>query len=90
MDYARDHDIPIPVSKSKPYSMDRNLFHVSYEGGNLEDPWVAPDEDMFMLTVSPESAPDKATTIEVEYEQGNPVAVNGERMSPATLLAKLN
>jgi len=90
MDYARDHDIPIPVSKDKPYSMDRNLFHISYEGGNLEDPWVAPDEDMFMLSVSPESAPDKATTLEVEYEQGNPVAVNGERMSPATLLAKLN
>jgi len=90
IDYARDHDIPIPVSKDKPYSMDRNLFHISYEGGNLENPWVAPDEDMFMLSVSPESAPDKATTLEVEYEQGNPVAVNGERMSPATLLAKLN
>ena len=90
MDYARDHDIPIPVSKDKPYSMDRNLFHVSYEGGNLEDPWIAPNEDMFVLSVSPESAPDKATTIEIEYEEGNPVGVNDERMSPATLLAKLN
>ena len=70
--------------------MDRNLLHISYEGGMLEDPWVAPEEDMFLLTVSPENAPDKATTIEVEYESGNPVAVNGERMSPATLLAKLN
>ena len=90
IDYARDHNIPIPVSKDKPYSMDRNLFHVSYEGGNLEDPWTAPDDDMFMLTVAPESAPDKATVIEIEYLEGNPVAVNGEQMSPATLLAKLN
>lgn len=90
MDYARDHGIPIPVSKDKPFSMDRNLFHVSYEGGMLEDPWTEPDEDMFMMTVAPESAPDKATTVEIEYESGNPVAVNGERMSPATLLARLN
>jgi len=70
--------------------MDRNLFHMSYEGGNLEDPWVEPDEGMFMLSVSPESAPDKVTTIEIDYEEGNPVSINGERMSPATLLAKLN
>ena len=90
IDYAREHDIPVPVSKDKPYSMDRNLFHISYEGGNLEDPWTAPDDNMFMLTVAPESAPDKATIIEVEYLDGNPVAVNGEKMSPATLLAKLN
>ena len=90
IDYAREHGIPIPVTKDKAYSMDRNLLHISYEGGILEDPWVAPEEDMFLLTVSPENAPDKATTIEVEYESGNPVAVNGERMSPATLLTKLN
>ena len=90
IDYAREHGISIPVTKDKAYSMDRNLLHISYEGGMLEDPWVAPEEDMFLLTVSPENAPDKATTIEVEYESGNPVAVNGERMSPATLLAKLN
>ena len=90
MEYASDHGIPVPVSKDKPYSMDRNLFHMSYEGGNLEDPWVEPDEGMFMLSVSPESAPDKVTTIEIDYEEGNPVSVNGERMSPATLLAKLN
>ena len=90
IDYARKHDIPVPVSKDKPYSMDRNLFHISYEGGNLEDPWTAPDDNMFMLTVAPESAPDKATIIEIEYLDGNPVAVNGEKMSPATLLAKLN
>ena len=90
IDYAREHDIPVPVSKDKPYSMDRNLFHISYEGGNLEDPWTAPDDNMFMLTVAPESAPDKTTIIEIEYLDGNPVAVNGEKMSPATLLAKLN
>ena len=90
MEYASDHGIPVPVSKDKPYSMDRNLFHMSYEGGNLEDPWVEPDEDMFMLSVSPESAPDKITTIEIDYEEGNPVSINGKRMSPATLLAKLN
>ncbi len=90
MEYASDHGIPVPVSKDKPYSMDRNLFHMSYEGGNLEDPWVEPDEGMFMLSVSPESAPDKVTTIEIDYEEGNPVSINGEQMSPATLLAKLN
>ena len=90
MEYASDHGIPVPVSKDKPYSMDRNLFHMSYEGGNLEDPWVEPDEGMFMLSVSPESAPDKVTIIEIDYEEGNPVSINGERMSPATLLAKLN
>ena len=90
MDYARDHDISIPVSKDNPYSMDRNLFHVSYEGGILEDPWTAPNENMFLMTVAPESAPDIATIIEIVYEEGNPIAVNGERMSPATLLARLN
>ena len=90
MDYARDHNIPIPVSKDNPYSMDRNLFHISYEGGILEDPWIEPVENMFMLSVSPESAPDRATTIEMEYEEGNPVAINGERMSPANLLVQLN
>ena len=90
MDYAKDHNIPIPVSKDNPYSMDRNLFHISYEGGILEDPWIEPVENMFMLSVSPESAPDRATTIEIEYEEGNPVAINGERMSPANLLVQLN
>jgi len=90
MDYAKDHNIPIPVSKDNPYSMDRNLFHISYEGGILEDPWIEPVENMFMLSVSPESAPDRATTIELEYEEGNPVAIDGERMSPANLLVQLN
>lgn len=90
MDYATKHGIPVPVTKDKPYSMDRNLFHISFEGGVLEDPWYTPDEDMFRLSVSPEKAPDKPTTIEIEYEAGDPVAVNGERMSPARLLECLN
>ena len=90
IDYAIAHDIPVPVTKSKPYSMDRNMFHISYEGGVLEDPWTSPDEDMFMLSVSPEKAPDKATVLEIQYESGNPVAINGEKMSPATLLERLN
>jgi argininosuccinate synthase len=90
IDYAVAHGIPVPVTKAKPYSMDRNMFHISYEGGVLEDPWTSPDEDMFMLSVSPEKAPDKATVIEIQYEAGNPVGINGEKMSPATLLERLN
>lgn len=88
--YAEQHGIPIPVTKEKPYSTDRNLLHISYEGGILEDPWLEPYEDMFVLSVSPEKAPDKPEYIEIDYEAGNPVSVNGERLSPATLLAKLN
>jgi argininosuccinate synthase len=90
IDYAVAHDIPVPVTKSKPYSMDRNMFHISYEGGVLEDPWTGPDDDMFMLSVSPEKAPDKATVLEIQYEAGNPVAINGEKLSPANLLERLN
>jgi len=90
MDYANTHGIPVPVTKAKPYSMDRNLFHISFEGGVLEDPWYTPDEDMFRLSVAPENAPDKPTTIEIEYEAGDPVAVDGERLSPARLLTRLN
>lgn len=88
--YAEQHGIPVPVTKSKPYSSDRNLLHISFEGGILEDPWNEPPADMFLLSKSPEAAPDKATYIEVEYEKGDPVAVDGERLSPAKLLAKLN
>lgn len=90
MDYAEKHGIPVPTTKKKPYSSDRNLLHISFEGGILEDPWRAPDDDMFILTVSPEKAPDKSEEILVAFESGNPVAVNGERLSPANLLAKLN
>ena len=90
IDYAVAHGIPVPVTKAKPYSMDRNMFHISYEGGVLEDPWEGPDDDMFLLSTSPEKAPDKPTIIEIQYEAGNPVAVNGEKLSPAKLLARLN
>ncbi|MBE9536499.1 MAG: argininosuccinate synthase [Proteobacteria bacterium] len=88
--YARKHNIPIPVTKAKPYSSDRNLLHISFEGGILEDPWAEAPEDMYVLSVSPEKAPDKPTYIEIDYEAGNAVAVNGEKMSPATLLSELN
>jgi argininosuccinate synthase len=88
--YAESKRIPIPVTVEKPYSSDRNLLHISYEGGILEDPWREPYEDMFLLTVSPEKAPDKPEYVEIDYERGDPVAVNGERLSPASLLARLN
>lgn len=90
IEYARRHDIPIPVTKEKPYSSDRNLLHISYEGGILEDPWMEPDEDMFTLTVAPEEAPDQAEYVEVGFEDGTPVTVDGERLSPASLLFRLN
>ena len=90
MDYARSKGIPVPVTKKKPYSSDRNLLHISFEGGILEDTWAEPPEDMFVLSVSPEKAPDKSTYLEIEFKEGNPVSVNGEAMSPANLLAHLN
>ena len=90
IDYAKKHKIPVPVSKAKPYSMDRNLLHISYEGGILEDPWNAPNEDMFILTCSPEKAPDKPTEVVITFEEGNPTKIGGKAMSPAALLAKLN
>jgi argininosuccinate synthase len=88
--YAKFHGIPVPVTAAKPYSSDRNLLHISFEGGILEDPWNAPPEDMFILSVSPEKAPARPTFVEIEFEKGNPVALNGKRMSPAKLLAELN
>jgi argininosuccinate synthase len=88
--YAESKGIPIPVTAEKPYSSDRNLLHISYEGGVLEDPWREPYEDMFLLTVSPEKAPNTPEYVEIDYEGGDPVAVNGERLSPAALLARLN
>jgi argininosuccinate synthase len=90
MEYARSRNIPVPVTKEKPYSSDRNLLHISFEGGILEDPWKEPPEDMFVLSVSPENAPDQATYIEIEFKEGNPNAINGEHMSPANLLAYSN
>jgi argininosuccinate synthase len=91
LDYAEKHKIPVPlVTRAKPYSSDRNLLHISHEGGILEDPWAEPPEDMFVLSVSPEKAPDKATYVEIAFVQGNPVAVNGKAMSPAKLMDFMN
>lgn len=90
INYAKDKKIPIPVSKDKPYSSDRNLLHISFEGGVLEDPWKEPSEDMFVMSVSPEKAPDKPVYIEVGFEKGIPVSIDGRKLSPASLLARLN
>ena len=88
--YAKNHGIPVPVTKEKPYSCDRNLFHTSYEGGILEDPWAEPPENMFEMTVSPEKAPDRPTYIDIDFEKGVPVRADGEELSPVELLHKLN
>jgi len=90
MEFAKKHDIEVPTTKAKPYSSDRNLLHISYEGGVLEDPWSAPPEDIFTLTVSPKNAPDKSEQIEITFEKGNPVAINGKELTPADLLTELN
>jgi argininosuccinate synthase len=90
IEYAERHGIPVTATKAKPYSMDLNLFHVSYEGGILEDPWAAPPEEIFQMTVSAEKAPNKPVEVEIDYEAGNPVAVDGKRMTPAALLGHLN
>ena len=90
INYAKKHGIPVPVTKKKPYSTDRNLFHISYEGGILEDPWAEPPENMFTMTVSPEKAPSRAQYIEIGYKDGDPVTVDGKKLSPAKLLKKLN
>ncbi len=90
IEFAREHDIPVPVTTERPYSTDRNLFHISFEGGILEDPWTEAPPKMFLLTNSPESAPDVAVYVEIDYEEGNPVAVDGRRLEPAALLEALN
>jgi len=90
VEFAKAHNIPVPVTKKNPYSSDENLLHISFEGGILEDPWNEPDEDMFKLTVSPEKAPDTPTYIEIDFEQGTPVAIDGERLGPVALMSKLN
>ncbi len=90
INYARENDIPIPVTKEKPYSSDRNLLHISFEGGVLEDPWNEPPEDMFVLSVSPEQAPDKVLYVEIEFKAGDPVAIDGEFLGAAAMLQKLN
>lgn len=89
-DYAEKHGIDVPVSKKKPYSMDRNLMHISYEGGILEDTWNEPDEGMFLTTVSPEKAPDKPRYIEIGFKDGTPVSIDQEEMTPYHIVAALN
>jgi len=90
IDYAKKHKIPVSVTKKKPYSMDRNLMHISYEGGILEDPWREPDEKMFLTTVSPEKAPDKPKYIEIDFVDGMPVKIDGKKINPYKLIATLN
>ncbi len=88
--YAAEKGIPVPVTAEKPYSMDRNLVHISFEGGILEDPWREPYDDMFKLTVAPEAAPDQAEYVEIEYADGDPVAINDEKLTPAGLIERAN
>ena len=90
LSYAKKKKIPVTVTKKKPYSMDRNLFHISYEGGILEDPWTEPSEDMYKLTVSPEKAPTRPVYLEIGFRNGDPVSLDGKRLSPVTLLERLN
>ncbi|MAZ52839.1 MAG: argininosuccinate synthase [Trueperaceae bacterium] len=90
INYATEHGIPVPITPQKPYSTDANLFHVSYEGGILEDPWVAPPKDMWTLTVSPEEAPNEPEIIEISFEKGTPVKLNGIRLGPVALLEQVN
>jgi len=89
-DYAEAHGIPLPVTKDKPYSMDANLMHISYEGGILEDPWQEAPEDIYLWTKNPEQAPDKPQFAEIEFEAGVPVAIDGEKLSAVELLEKAN
>jgi argininosuccinate synthase len=90
MDFAQRHGIEVPTTHRKPYSTDGNMLHISYEGGILEDPWAAPPEDIFTLTRSPFEAPDQPETIEIAFVEGNPTAINGEALSPAAMLMRLN
>jgi len=90
MDFAKQHGITVPTTHKKPYSTDGNLLHKSYEGGVLEDPWAHAPEDIFTLSVSPANAPDQPEVIEIDFVQGDPVAINGETLSPANLLTALN
>jgi argininosuccinate synthase len=88
--YARQHNIPVTATAEKPYSMDANLMHISYEGGILEDPWTEPPENIFQLTRSPENAKSEAEYVEISFDQGEPVAINGKKLSPVGLLESLN
>jgi len=90
LDYASTRGIPVPVTKEAPYSMDANLFHISYEGGILEDPWAAPPADMFKLTVDPAAAPDDLEEVVIGFEHGNPVSIDGRALGPVALLEEAN
>ena len=90
MAFAERHGIKVPTTHAKPYSTDRNLLHISFEGGRLEDPWKQPPRDMFTMTVSPQDAPDEPEIIEITFEQGDPVAINDKNMSPADFLREMN
>jgi len=90
IEYAQARGIPVPVTKERPYSMDRNVFHLSHEGGDLEDPWNEPQNDLFMICNPPEAAPDKPEYVEIEFEKGIPVSINGERLRPLGILEKAN
>jgi argininosuccinate synthase len=88
--YARQHNIPVTATQEKPYSTDRNLMHISFEGGILEDPWTEPPADIFQLTRAPEQAKSEAEYVELSFERGEPAAINGQKLSPVTLLESLN
>jgi argininosuccinate synthase len=90
MEFAQKHGIEVPTTHAKPYSTDSNLLHISYEGGVLEDPWAPPPQDIFTLSVSPQQAPDQSEVIQIDFEKGDPVAVNGQKLSPGQLLTELN
>ena len=90
IDYAEKHGIPIPVTKKRPYSMDRNIWHLSHEGADLEDPWNEPKADVYMVTKTPEQAPDVPTYVEIDFEKGIPVAIDGQKLGAVELLTKLN
>ncbi len=90
IDYAEKHGIPVPVTAEKPFSTDRNIFHISYEGGILEDVWAEPPHDMYTMMTSPEKAPDKPVYVEIHYRDGNPVGINNKELSPVELFDTLN
>lgn len=88
--YAREHNVPIQHTEKSIYSRDRNMFHISHEGGKLEDPWNGPDEEMFQLSNSPQDAPDTTATVEIGFEEGLPISLNGQELDPVTLFTELN
>src|SRR5208283_2443047 len=90
IDYAQKNGIPVTATKEKPFSTDRNIFHISYEGGILEDPWAEPPDDMYTIMVPPEKAPDRPLYIEIEYKEGNPVGLDGKTLAPVALFETLN